>query len=416
MTRYSSCIHRALVAAGLLCLVVSPAGALDPAYLGELPDPLRITRDFQGTDRLDTLALQVAALTRLNRLVTEMAGDRYYTPRKFPTPDETRVIAAIRAAATPLGAEAEATFDPKARGADTPRAQWRRKVAAYERSDELYARLMQLYFSPAFRDAHAVKLVAKSDAQSAARADLERGRRELAGEREPALVASHALELWIGVAALALLVLGSLKLLRVPTISVRAPYRFRVGLARHTIEATTGMIANYTHREVIGKQPVQIYDPGYVRQSRDVTMEAYEDFTLDEAGRSEPIHLAAFYPYAGLPVFVQNVGQRTTALWATIGRERRYLLFHGQRGPERHGAGKATLAQLFPRPTWTVVPALVLGFVVGDLVVATEFSGALAVFVALAVWGGLMKFLTWHRSGAFETRLEALGKRLHEAA
>jgi hypothetical protein len=120
-----------------------------------MPAPKRITQDFQGSDRLDTLALQVAALTRLNRLVTEMAGDRYYTPGEYPTPDEARVIAAIRAEATTLGAEAEATFDPKARGADSPRAQWRKKVSAYERGDELSARLMQLYFSPAFRDAHA---------------------------------------------------------------------------------------------------------------------------------------------------------------------------------------------------------------------------------------------------------------------
>ncbi len=110
----------AFAALSTLCLVAFRASALEPAYLAEWPDPQRIAQDFKGIDRLDTLALRVAALTRLNRLVNEMAGDRYYSAGKFPTPDEARVIAAIRAAATPLNAEVEAALDAKAAGADTP--------------------------------------------------------------------------------------------------------------------------------------------------------------------------------------------------------------------------------------------------------------------------------------------------------
>ncbi len=275
---------------------------------------------------------------------------------------------------------------------------------------------MQLYFSPAFREAHAASLSAKSAAQTAARAGLERGRRELKGERDPVPVESHAVEIWIGVAAFALLVLGCYKLLRVPTISAKVPYRFRIGFARYTIEAASGVIANYTHREVSGPAPGLDYNPwpSYRPVRATVTLEAYEDFTLDEAGHSEPIHLAFFYPGAGLPIFRKDIGHRRTALWTTIGGERRYLGIQGPRGPDPTPAG--TGAPLFPRPTWTVVPALMLGFVVGDLVVASEYSGVLAVFVALALWGGLMKVLIWRVSGAFGTRLVALGKRLHEAA
>jgi len=63
-----------------LCLMALPCAALEPAYLGDMPDPVRVTRDFAGEDRLDTLALQVAALSRLNRILLEMAGQRRYQP------------------------------------------------------------------------------------------------------------------------------------------------------------------------------------------------------------------------------------------------------------------------------------------------------------------------------------------------
>ena len=230
-------------------LLALPSAALEPAYLSEMPDPKRVPQDFVGADRLDTLALQIAALGRLSRIVVEMAGDRYHTPGQYPTPDEQRVLNSIRAVSEPLGAEAEATFDPKLTGADTPRAEWRRKVSRYQASPELYTQLMERYFSPAFSDAHLASLADKDATLHAVREQEARGRRALAGEPEPVPARDYTLPLAIGAAMSLLVVLGNLHLLRRIRISARDPHVLRVGLKRHRLDWATGVVTSYSwHR------------------------------------------------------------------------------------------------------------------------------------------------------------------------
>ena len=112
--------------------------------MSEFPDPQRVIEDFQGADRLDTLALQMAALTRLNRFVPEMAGPRYNTARAINTrqPTSNACRNAIHAAATPLDAEVGALLGTGPRPPGTPRGEWYAKFEAYQYSDELYQRLM----------------------------------------------------------------------------------------------------------------------------------------------------------------------------------------------------------------------------------------------------------------------------------
>ena len=402
------CARAPGIAALALAAFLQNAAALDPSYLGELPDPKRITQDFKSSDPLDTLALQVAALTRLNRLVTEMAGDRYYTTGKYPTPDEARVVAAIRAVAEPLGAEAEATFDPTARGADTPRARWRDKVREYERGDELYARLMQLYFTPAFRATHDAKLAAKTDSQQKTRDALERGRRTLKGEKEPIPPPDYTREILFGVAMFALCLVGSLGLLRRTKITARPPYRFWVGFRRYTIEGATGTIANYSHHEVGSLRATNQYGmPEGGGGSR-----SEEAFTLGSPRGSEPIHLASCTPHNTPQVLQNAIGQEATVLWTARAGNRLYLSIyvHTRREAETHGATTVAFDELFSRPWWTLVPAVLLGYVIGDLAVGSEYSGAIGGLIAMPVWEILYRVLLSHRLTFARHQLNPLAK------
>jgi len=408
------CIKRILegaaavvVAACALLAFARNAAALEPAYLSEFPEPKRITQDFQGSDRLDTLALQIAALTRLNLLVSEMAGDRYYGQGKYPTADEARVVAAVRATAEPLGAEAEATFDPKARGADTPRAQWRSKEKAYERSDELYTRLIQLYFTPAFQAAHATQLAAKQRAQSVGREQIDRGRRALKGEKEPVPPPNYTREILFGVAMLALCLVGGLGMLRRTKITATPPHRFRVGFRRYTIEEATGTIANYSHHEVAGRTTWDRYTPLEGGGSR-----ANEDFTLDSPRGSEPIHLESYTPHTTPRMLEKAVGQTATVLWTSRAGSRLYLSIyvHTRRDAEPHGATTVAFDELFSRPWWTLVPAVLLAYVIGDLAVGSEFSGAIGGLIAMVVWEIVYRVLLSQRYASARSQLNPLAK------
>ena len=412
--RQPSAYRLLAVAAAILCAFAQSAAALDPAYLSELPDPKRIAQDFQGTDRLDTLALQVAALTRLNRLVTEMAGDRYNTPGKYPTPDETRAIAAIRTVAEPLGAAAEATFDPKARGVSAPRAQWRAKVRGYESSDELYMRLMQLYFTPAFQATHATELAAKQSTQSAGREQIERGRRALKGEKEPVPPPDYAREILFGVAMLALCLVGGLRMLRRTKITATPPHRFRVGFRRYTIEAATGTIANYSHHEV---EAFRTWDGSYTTPEAGGAR-AEEAFTLDSPRGSEPIHLESYTPHRTPHVLQNAVGQTATVLWTSRAGSRLYLAIyvHTRRDAEPHGATTVAFDELFSRPWWTLVPAVLLAYVIGDLAVGSEFSGAIGGLIAMVVWEMLYRVLLSRRYACARSQLNPLAKSAAAAA
>ena len=235
----------------LLLVALNTAAALEPPYLDEMPNPQRVLRDFKGRDRLDTLALQLGALARLSRIVVEMAGTRYYTPGQYPTADEARILQAIRAASEPLLAEAEGTFDPKLTGADTPRAEWRRSVARYRESAEVYQRLMDLYFSPQFRKLHGAMLAERGATIDNARAAQERGRRALAGEPEPIAPKDWTWALVLAGAMLLLLVLGNLHLLLPMRIGASDPHVLRVGLKSYRLDWVAGVVTVYSKKDEV---------------------------------------------------------------------------------------------------------------------------------------------------------------------
>ena len=375
-----------LAAISLLGLARNAAAA-DPSYLAGFPDPQRITQDFKGKDRLDTLALQVAALTRLDLIVTQMAGNRRYTP------DEKRVTAAIRSAAERLAAEAEAAFDPNARGTNSPREQWRAKVRAYD-NEATHARLMQLYFTPAFR----AELTAKLQARDA------RGKRAPDAKPAPSGKVREAL---VGATMLVLCVLGGYRLLRRPTVTTTAPHRLRVGFRRYTIAAATGTIANYSHREVKGRQD---FSSNATDTGRSYFVE--ERFTLDGPQRREAFHLVSYSQVE--PRLGNRVGQQATVLWTTKAGARLFLSIyvHGERDAERLGAATVTSQELLSRPWWTIVPAVVLAYVIGDLTVGSEYSGAIGGLIAMVVWEIVVRVLLTSRSRSLLDHVVPLAKRL----
>jgi hypothetical protein len=386
--------------AALVWLVALPCAALEPAYLSEFPDPKRVIADFQGTDRLDTLALQMAALNRLNRFVREMAGARYNTAGQYPTADEQRVQNALRAAATPLGAAVDAALGTGPRLPGTPLGEWHAKFDEYQYGDELYQRLMDSYFSPSFRAAHAASTAAVAASQERGREQLERGRRALAGESEPAIKADRTREIQFGLAMLALVVLGGAHLLRRAKISANAPYRFRLGFKRYRIEWISGVLANYSSHvfEQSGVDRIE-GERYYVTKKRASTFYTKESFTIDDsAGRSEAIQV-----YDRHPTLKGQVGQRVTAAWITYQGRRHYLGFWsalwGREVP--HGATEESLVPFFRPWRWTVCPAIALGYVVGDLAAPFEFAGLVFAFGAYFVWLAVFMFVTWQRRTAF---------------
>jgi hypothetical protein len=146
-------------------------------------------------------------------------------------------------------------------------------------------------------------------------------------------------------------------------------------------------------------------------------MESYEDFTLDRPGASEPIHLATYSPNTDQRMFLRKVGQLTTALWFVHGGERYYLAFQGKLGVEPHKVTIRAADLLFPLPDWTGVPAIVLGYVLGDLVIASEYSGAIAAMVVPLLWLGILRLLKRKvQVRFFGSQIDPLAKRLRAAA
>jgi hypothetical protein len=389
--------------AALVGLIALPCSALEPAYLSEFPDPQRVLQDFRGTDRLDTLALQMAALTRLNRFVPEMAGTRYYGAGQYPTRDEQRTLDAITAVATPLEAEVDAAVGVRPRTPGTPRGAWQAKFEAHLYGDDLYQRLMAAYFSPSFRAAHIASTGATDALRERGRAQVERGARTLAGEAEPVNTPSRTREIEFGLAMLALVVLGAAPLWRRARISASAPYAFRLALKRYQVEYVSGVLANYSQRLI--KRTISFHGsedksaPWQPRALIQRTSHAVEEsFTIDGAGRSE-----AFTIEEVTGRFNTQVGQRVTALWITRQGRRSCLGFWSARENQEisHSVTAESLDPLFKPWRWTVFAAIALGYVIGDLAAPFEFAGLVFAFGAYFVWLGLFMLLSWRRRTVF---------------
>jgi hypothetical protein len=417
--------HKAGVLLGCLLLAASgSAAALEPAYLDEMPSPERVLRDFKGEDRLDTLALQLGAMARLNRIVVEMAGARYHTPGQYPTPDEARILASIRAASEPLAAEAEATFDPALTGADTPRAEWRRSVARYRNSGDVYDRLMELYFSPQFRDAHGASLAERGATIDAARDAEERGRRALAGEPEPVAPKDRTWALVFGGAMLLWLVLGNLHLLLPIRVDASDPHVLRIGLKRHRLGSATGVLTDYAKKDEV-KEVVYTRRNARGDEEHHSTYSTthHESFVLAGPSPAE-IHVASVAAVQRLyDRFDGRAGNRVTAVWASLKDADRYLRFYDwtRNAVVEHQATWGALEEMTPLRYWTVVPAAVLGAVIGATTGtfgsrdAPEFSAVATAAVAALAWYIGCRLLAWRRRATFARELTPLIQRLGNA-
>ena len=124
-----------------------PGQALNPAYLGEMPVPARITSEIKGKDAEDTIERQMGAFQALMKMVDDMAWglEHRYLPTRA-TPDENRIKEAYGKAYAELWHAAINKEDHR-----------------YDHDRELLGELLTKLFSPSFRD-----LYSKSDANSAA--------------------------------------------------------------------------------------------------------------------------------------------------------------------------------------------------------------------------------------------------------
>jgi len=185
--------------------------------------------------------------------------------------------------------------------------------------------------------------------------------------------------------------------LRDPTLTKTPPYRFWVGFRRYTVEAATGTIANYSHREILSELGTR------GTHQRDVAI-AHETFTLDGPNGNVPIELVSSSPHVTERVLESAVGQTATVLWTARAGEHLYLsvYVHSRRDVERHGATDIAFEELFSRPYWTIVTFVLLAYVIGDLGVGAEYSGAIAGLIAMPVWEIFYRTLLARRSRALE--------------
>ena len=396
------------------CLLLAAAGsaaALEPAYLDEVPSPERVLRDFKGEDRLDTLALQLGALARLNRIVVEMAGARYYTPGQYPTPDEARILQAIRAASEPLAAEAQGSFDPALTGADTPRAEWRRSVDRYRNSADVYDRLMDLYFSAQFREAHGARLAERGATIDAARTAEERGRRALAGEAEPVAPKDRTWAVVVAGAMLLLLVLGNLHLLLPIRVGASDPHVLRIGRKRYRLNWARGIVTDYAKRDEVKESwYTRRNSRGEEEQHRTITTTQHERFVLAGPSPAE-MHVTSVSGVQRLHErFEGRAGHDVTAVWVALKGGGRHLCFYDwtRNAFVAHQATWGVLDDITSLRHWTVVPAAVLGGVIGATTGAFGFlqtpgfptiAGAT---VAALAWFIGFRLLAWRRRATFE--------------
>jgi hypothetical protein len=92
----------------LVSTAMLSAQATNPAYLSLFPAPDRVIHDVKGTNALDTVAHQMAALAHLIRMVEDLSGGR--AARRQLLPEETRVCKSYSDAYTALWKPIENTF------------------------------------------------------------------------------------------------------------------------------------------------------------------------------------------------------------------------------------------------------------------------------------------------------------------
>ena len=417
-----------LIALGLLA-AAAPGQALEPSYLAEMPEPRRVLANIQGRDRLDTLARQMAAMSILRKLVDEMAGTRYYAGGTFPMPDEKRIADRYAAESVRLQNEAFASFDPAAKGPDTPRRKWEAQRYAYARDPQFRAALLEQYFSPQFRArleatvADLKQRVQRHQAQQRRAGERLAGRRESnwdrmgPSEREGAITAA--------VLTLLLLGLSAVRELRRSGFVGADFSRYRVGFRRYRIEWITGPIANYEAVKDIHGTLKEEYNPATHETKRVGTVYAtlQEKFEITgerDSGAHEVryVDVTKKHPEThGAGSFAAHVGHRTTAVWATRrGRKTGYYIAFRDWAASRdidHPATGVALRTILGARWWSLLPALGLGLVIGSATdvlagllpgLSGRGHGLIMALLVAVLWGILLARFSAGRQARFAER------------
>lgn len=407
------------LASALFLLAASAAFARTPAYLDEFPDPQRIVRDFQGKDPFDTAALQTAMFNRLTSIMFDMAGDR--VPNRYPNPDEEEIIKAINAVAGPIVTQAIASLPA---GTDLPYHRLRERQLKYEHDRALNERLMKLYFTPQFPALYAQAKEANATRSSSFRQNNARQLRAMRGEAETTWTRMSPEEqgtaLRWGAGAVLLLLFALVREARPFRFDKSNPRILKAGFGRCRIDFATGRFDDYeewtcTKTVHVSRQVTDSRHPGHKSsvQQAVVTTQRHERFSLNNGLGKHTVHVAQARTDAGVPLLhAGRAGRRVTAAWVLHGKKRRgdYFAIHDWTTRESVTEGTPGFGRSLAVAFWPILPAMVLGFVVGHstellgTVLARDLRGAVLALAAGVVWFAMAATIGSVRTSRFEKK------------
>lgn len=398
-------MRRLSIIALLLANALTAALALDPAYLGEMPEPRDVVQGHEGADRLDTLSRQAAALGIVRGLIKEMAGTRYYAGGVYPTPDEQRILDVYSAESGRVYGEAKSIYDPAGANAFEPRRAWEKRRDEYANDPRFRDRVLERHFSAEFRERRLSTIadlkgrVAQHQATQA-----EQDARDSGQEREGTNWSRMSADERVGAVAagLSLLVVLGLGLFRElrPSGFVGDDFRsYRVGFRRYRIEWVTGTLTNYEAQQNLSSSGKDVYNPATHETKFEGTISVTLQETFDVDGERETgerystsVDLSKSIEWnRGEGSFALSVGHRVTLVSARR-RLRKSGLYVGFRDRTegrtiQHASTRVALQLLLGSRKWTVLPAFLLGLF------AWSWIGGVAGFVALVVVFGCWIFL-----------------------
>lgn len=199
---------------------------------------------------------------------------------------------------------------------------------------------------------------------------------------------------------LALIYFGNASIFR-PMRLDRDAKVLRVGLRRLPVDWISGNIVDYSQRSV---SRTETYTPemspsGY--QADPIHFhkhDRYESFSVDTPEGRQPISVASINDMFR---FEEFHGQKLTALWVTVSGTRWYLGFRVPKHHVDHPETDWSITTLTKPHFWTVVPAIVLGYIVGNWIALFEFFGVLCMFIAMPVYGASLSAIAGWRRGKF---------------
>lgn len=354
----SSCFRRLphAVAALLLLLASFTAGALEPAWLDEMPSIERVLRDTVGGDPLDTKALQAAAFSHLRKAIEDL-GDRRRVSGYLP--DEKRLIEAYGGRYFQLQEEAKALTGPPDGTSDSPWARWLAQEGRYERDQAVRAEILTRYLSAETRTRLNVTNAATDARVRESRREIMRG-------------LGHEVSFWdemepqeqqqaLGFATVMLALFGVLMIREMRTFGLRRsdPMTLQTGFRRYALRIATGIVENYAKWvDTTKTTTVTRHETGQTSTSVSYRSVTHEVFTLRWNGGEHAVHVLNAH------LDVAN-GSLVTAVWGVRPRKDSgdYFIFFDRSTGRRLPIIGALQAAMMPT-RWLMLPTLLAAMVV----------------------------------------------------